>query len=219
MDGEHGWPLPWPDDRFWVRLGRMTPDTDLKWRIEGSAHTHRGHFHVCAIGEDEHRSVNLSDVIEASPRALIWLAGFLHGQESHFFEFMGRSDELDDAADNDEYQRWRAWNERFRALGYSPSGLSDLPPPVPQLGGVIDPGPWAYVAGLYRVWHDGVWEVSNPQPVLNDPEAMDGWTWPGTPCEARGHHSLENIGEITLCEDCHQVSVEVSGQPLIGDGG
>jgi hypothetical protein len=207
MNMDRGWPVPWPDDRFWIRLGRMTPDTNLKWRIDGSAHTHRGHFHVCAMGLDEHRSVNMLDVIEASPEAQIWLAGFLHGQESDFFEFIGRSDELDEAADQDDYERWMAWNERFRQLGYAPSAPNEMPPMMPQLSSVTDPRPWVYVAALYRVWQDGHWEVSDPQPVLSDADATQGWTWPGTPCELRGHHSIDQVGEIALCEDCHQVSL------------
>jgi hypothetical protein len=184
----------------------MTPDPKLRWRIDGSAHTHRGHFHVCAIGDDRHRSVNMGDVIEASPEAGLWLAGFLHGQESDFFEFIGSSDELDEAADEHDYDRWRAWNERFRALGYAPSQLNEMPPPVPELDEIVEPRPWAFVAGLYRVWTDGVWRVANPQPVLGDPDATEGWTWPGTRCETRGHHSLEDLEEVTMCEDCHQVS-------------
>jgi hypothetical protein len=184
----------------------MTPDPNLKWRIDGSAHTHRGHFHVCAIGEDQHRSVNVSDVVEASPEARIWLAGFLHGQEPEFFEFMGRSEELDDAADEADYERWSDWNDRFRALGYAPSSLGELPPPILELDHVVDPMPWAFVGGLYRVWHDGAWQVAAPQPTLTRSGAKEGWTWPGTPCEERGHHSLEQLDKIMLCEDCHEVS-------------
>jgi hypothetical protein len=100
----------------------MTPDTNLKWRIGGNAHTHRGHFHVCAIGENRHPSANMGDVIDASAEAPIWLAGFLHGQESEFFEFIGTSDELDNGADEDDHDRWRGWNDRFRPLATHQAG-------------------------------------------------------------------------------------------------
>jgi hypothetical protein len=184
----------------------MTPDPNLKWRIDGSAHTHRGHFHVCAIGEDRHRSVNMSHVVEASPDALIWLAGFLHGQEPEFFEFMVRSDELDEAADEADYDRWRDWNDRFRKLGYPPSELNELPRPIPELDYVVDPVPWTFVGGCYRIWQHGAWQVATPQPALNA-VGREGWAWPGTLCEERGRHCLEQLDRISLCEDCHEVSV------------
>ena len=195
----------WPDDRFWVRLGGgWTPDPDLRWRINGNGHTHRGHFHVCAIGQDLHRTVNMGDVVETSPDAGVWLAGFLSGQEVDLFEFMGSSDELCDAADEADFVRWQRWNEEFRRLGYSPSPVRPVPPAAVELRALVDPLAWTYVADLYRVWRDGAWVVAEPQPV---PTAdRRGWTWPNTRCASRGHHSLEQIGSVTVCEDCHQVS-------------
>jgi hypothetical protein len=65
------WARPWPDDRIWVRLkAGWTPEPDLRWRIDGNAHTHRGHFYVSAHEGKLTRTVNASDVVDASPEGL-----------------------------------------------------------------------------------------------------------------------------------------------------
>lgn len=80
-----------------------------------------------------------------------------------------------------------------------------MPPEIPALNDIDGPRPWTFVADLYRVWTGLTWAVADPQPTLAD--GPQGWTWPGTPCESRGHHSLEQVGDVTVCEDCHRVTV------------
>ncbi len=146
----------------------------------------------------------MADVVEVSLDARLWLAGFLNGQEVDLFQFMGSSDELYDDADEADLDRWLRWNEEFRALGYEPSAVRELPPAIAELQAIEGPKAWTYVADLYRSWRDGTWVVVEPQPILTRGR---GWTWPGTACETRGHHSLEQIATVTLCEDCHQVTL------------
>lgn len=192
------------DDRLWVRLKPgWSPESEQRWRIDGNAHTHRGHFHVCAIGLDLHRSVNLGDVAEVSPEARIWLDGFLCGQEAGQFEFMGRSDELLDGMDAGDEARWRAWNKRFRATGIA-AALPTLPAEAAELDGLDEPQPWTYIAGRYWVWSCGRWAAAEhqPAPELDPP----GWAWPGTTCAARRHHALSLLGPVTVCDDCHEVT-------------
>jgi hypothetical protein len=194
-----------PDDRFWVRLvGEWTPDPAIRWRINGNANTHRGRLHVCAIDQDLHRTVNLADIAEASPDAQLWLAGFLNGQQIGLFEFMGRSVELYDAFSDEDVERWRRWNAEFSELGYEPSVVAMMPPPLPDLNDLRDPRPWVYVADQYRIWLDGQWVVPDPQPIPIS--GRRGWAWPGTLCEGRGHHSLEQLDTVSICEDCHEVT-------------
>lgn len=107
--------LPWPDQRLWVTLRpEWTPEPDLRWLIEGSAHTHRGHLYVSANGGRLRVTVHPGDISGGSPEAWLWIDGFLRGQEAHLFEFLGGSVDLLDDHDEDDIARWLAWNERFR---------------------------------------------------------------------------------------------------------
>ena len=206
--GDQQWHVAWPDDRIWVRLkSRWTPDPNIRWRIDGNAHTHRGHFWVSALDETVTRTVNATDVVDASPEARLWLDGFLRGQEATLFEFMGSSEDLLARADAEDLARWQDWNTRFRATGSAP-GLNHLPASVDALGLIADPQPWCYVAARYWVWGDGAWVVATPQP--DEVEPVLGWAWPNTICASRGHHSLADAyGPISVCEDCHEVTAIV----------
>jgi hypothetical protein len=126
---------------------------DIRWPIEGNAHTHRGHFHVSARDGGLSRTVNAADVVDASPEARLWLDGFLRGQEATLFEFMGSSEDLLDRVDDDDLARWQTWNARFRTNGSAP-GLNHLPPPVEALGRIDNPAPWCHVAGRYWIWRE-----------------------------------------------------------------
>lgn len=64
--------------------------------------------------------------------------------ESDFFEFIGSSDELDDAAGEHDYDRRRARNERFPRAGPCAERLNE-PSPVPELNEVVD-----RVGGVHR---------------------------------------------------------------------
>jgi len=204
MTSAHAAGFPQPDDRVWVRLKpEWTPDSSIQWRIFGNAHTHRGHFHVCAVGVDLHRTVNATDVADASPEAKLWLAGFLCGQEADLYEFMGSSAELFDAVDEGDLTRWRDWNARFRVRG-STVPLTGLPPAAGELDALSEPQPWTHIAGRYWVCTNGAWAVAQPQPAC--PDDVVGWAWPDSVCASRGHHSVEEIGTVTICADCHHVS-------------
>jgi hypothetical protein len=172
----------------------------MRWLIFGSAHTHRGHFHVCSSVGEEHRSVNAADVVEMSTEAAWWLDGFLQGQQADLWEFLGRDVVLFEAADADDELRWREWNDRFRRLGHG--HLSTLPNRTPQLSEFEAPVPWCYVGGMYRVWRDADWRVADPQP--NNPDD-DGGFWPGSQCATLGEHDLEQIDEnLIICQRCHE---------------
>jgi hypothetical protein len=201
---DEGWRISWPNDRVWVRLTPgWTPDPDILWRVEGNAHTHRGHFHVSALDGTLTRTVNATDVVDASLEGRFWLGGFLRGQEATLFEFMGRSEELLDGVDDDDLARWQDWNARFRLNGSAPP-LNDLPPSVEVLRHIVEPVPWCHVAGRYWVWRDGGWLVASPQP--DGAENVAGWAWPDTVCASRRHHSLEVHGVVAVCQDCHEVT-------------
>jgi hypothetical protein len=208
--GDQRWRLPWPDDRIWVRLKHgWTPDPAIRWRIEGNAHTHRGHFHVSAQDVELTRTVNATDVLDASLEGRLWLDGFLSGQEATLFEFMGSSEDLLDRADNDDLARWQDWNTQFRRSGSAPA-LNRLPPSTEALQLIADPTPWCYVAGRYWIWQDNTWTVAAPQP--NGGEGFAGWAWPNTVCDSRRHHSFddEHYGPVAVCEDCHEVTAIVA---------
>jgi hypothetical protein len=203
------WSLPWPDDRIWVRLKPgWTSDPNIRWRIEGNAHTHRGHFHVSARNGSLSRTVNAADVVDASPEARLWLDGFLRGQEATLLEFMGSSEDLLARVDDDDLARWQTWNARFRANGSAP-GLNHLPPRVQALGRIADPVPWCHVAGRYWIWQEDAWVVASPQPDAT--QAVAGWAWQDSICAARAHHSLsdDDYGPVVVCEDCHEVTAIV----------
>ncbi|HEU5266216.1 MAG TPA: hypothetical protein VFU35_05925 [Jatrophihabitans sp.] len=153
---------------------------------------------------DEHRTVNLGDVAEVSPKARVWLAGFLAGQEAGFAEFMGWDDGLIDAATDADYERWQAWNARFRVEGSAPR-LESMPPADLDLSYVEEPPPWCFVGGLYREWRDGVWRVGGEQPAPEDPAF--GWARPGTVCAERGHHREEDCEPYLVCGACHHVGL------------
>jgi hypothetical protein len=194
-----------PDADLWVRLrGDWTPDPQLRWMIFGNAHTHRGHFHVCSAVGDEHRTVNLGDVVDASAQARVWLAGFLAGQEATLAEFLGMDDELLDAADEADEERWRSWNARFREHGFAPA-LEVIPPRDLDLSYVAPPPPWCFVGGRYREWDDGTWRVADAQPDPAEPGF--GWAWPGTVCAERRHHREEDAEPYLVCADCHHVGL------------
>ena len=196
--------LPWPDDRIWVRLRpERTPDPDLRWSIEGSAHTHRGHLHVSARDGSLLATVHPGDITDASPEAWLWIDGFLRGQEAGLFEFLGRSVDLLDNHDDGDIARWRAWNQRFRRHGWAPP-LWPVPAADPELRELSDPQPWAYSGDRFWVWQDGAWVVADPQPQDPHPDTP-GQAWPGTRCVQRGHHLLASFGAISACEDCHLI--------------
>lgn len=204
MSGREGI-LPWPDERVWVRLKPgWTPEPGLRWLVEGSAHTHRGHLHVSARGGSLRATVHPGDIADASPAGWLWIDGFLRGQEAGLFEFLGRSPERYDSHDDGDIARWVAWNERFRRLGWAPP-LRPVPAASPVLDEFPGPCPWAYSGGRFWVWQDGVWAVADPQPHGQDP-GYPGRAWPGTVCMQRGHHLLASFGPVTACEDCHYVS-------------
>ena len=197
--------LPWPDERMWVRLKpEWTPDPDLRWSIEGSAHTHRGHLHVSARNRSLLATVHPGDITEASPEAWLWIDGFLRGQEAGLFEFLGRSPDLYDNHDDGDVARWLAWNQRFRGHGWAPP-LRPVPAADPMLNELSGPQPWAYSGGRFWVWQEGRWAVADPQPQDPDPDSP-GQAWPGTRCVRRGHHLLADCGAISVCEDCHLTS-------------
>jgi hypothetical protein len=197
--------LPWPDERIWVRLKpEWTPDPELRWSIERSAHTHRGHLHVSARDGSLLATVHPGDITEASPEAWLWIDGFLRGQEAGLFEFLGRSIDLLDNHDDGDIARWLDWNQRFRRHGWAPP-LWPVPAADPVLNELSDPQPWAYSGGRFWVWHDGAWVVADQQPPDADPD-VPGRFWPGTRCVQRGHHLLASFGAISACEDCHLVS-------------
>jgi hypothetical protein len=196
--------LPWPDERIWVRLRpERTPDPDLRWSIEGSAHTHRGHLHVSARAGSLLATVHPGDIADASPEAWLWIDGFLRGQEAGLFEFLGRSLDLLDNHDDGDIARWLAWNQRFRRHGWAPP-LWPVPAADPVLSELSGRQPWAYSAGRFWVWEDGAWVVADPQPQDPDPD-IPGQAWPGTRCVQRGHHLLASLGAISACEDCHLI--------------
>jgi hypothetical protein len=193
-----------PDERIWVRLQpEWTPDPDLRWSIEGSAHTHRGHLHVSARGRSLLATIHPGDIIEASPEAWLWIDGFLHGQEPGLFEFLGRSLDLYDNHDEGDIARWEAWNQRFRRHGWAPP-LCQLPASDPVLNELSSPQPWAYCGGRFWVWQEGTWLVADPQPADSDPD-IPGQAWPGTRCVEHGHHLFAVAGTVSACEDCHLV--------------
>jgi hypothetical protein len=197
--------LPWPDERVWVTLKpELTPDPDLRWSIEGSAHTHRGHLHVSARGGSLQATVHPGDIATASPEARLWIDGFLCGQEAGLFEFLGRSLEQYDNHDDDDIARWLAWNERFRRRGWAPP-LWPMPAADPVLDDLSGPQPWAYAGGRFWVWQDSAWIVADPQPQDPAPD-NPGQAWPGTMCVQRGHHLLASLGAISACEDCNYVN-------------
>ena len=163
MPGDREGVLPWPDERIWVRLGpQRTPDPDLRWLIEGSAHTHRGHLHVSAQDGSLAATVHPGDITDASPEARLWIDGFLRGQEAGLFEFLGRSLDLYDNHDDGDVARWLAWNQRFRRHGWAPP-LWPVPAADPALNGLSGPQPWSYSGGRFWVWRDA-WVVADPQP-------------------------------------------------------
>jgi hypothetical protein len=210
MSDQH-WTVPWPDDRIWVRLKPgWTPHPGIRWRIDGNAHTHRGHFYVSALDGTLTRTVNATDIVDASPEAVLWLDGFLRGQEATLFEFMGSSEDLLDRVDDDDLARWQDWNKQFRETGSAPA-LNHLPAPVDALSVIADPRPWCYVAGRYWVWVDGVWTVATSQPDGTD--RVLGRAWPNTICASRGHHSFADAyGPVLVCEDCHEVTAVVEAE-------
>lgn len=126
----------------------------------------------------------------------------MQGQEPGLFEFLGHDRDLLARADEADERRWHAWTRWFRAHGRAPR-LAFLPPATPELEAFDDPPAWTLVGGLFRVVRDGGWVVSQPQPVTARP---DTWAWPGSVCERRGHHALIDRGEVTVCDDCHEVS-------------
>jgi hypothetical protein len=197
--------LPWPDERVWVTLKpEWTPEPDLRWLIEGSAHTHRGHLHVSANGGTLRVTVHPGDISGGSPEAWLWIDGFLRGQEAGLFEFLGGSVELLDDHDEDDIARWRAWNERFRRHGWAPY-LQPVPTADPILDELPGPQPWAYSGDRYWTWQQGAWALADPQPPDPDPE-RPGCGWYGTLCIQRGHHLLASMGSISVCEDCNYVN-------------
>jgi hypothetical protein len=196
--------LPWPDERIWVTLKpELTPDPALRWSIEGSARTHRGHLHVSARDGSLLATVHPGDIAEASPEAWLWIDGFLRGQEAGLFEFLGRSLGLYDNHDDGDSARWVAWNERFRRRGWAPP-LWPVPAADPALDELDGAQPWAYSGGRFWVWQDGAWLVADPQPPDPDPD-NPGRAWPGTSCVQRGNHRLATLGELSACEDCHWI--------------
>jgi hypothetical protein len=133
--------LRWPDERIWVTLKpEWTPDPDLRWSIEGSAHTHRGHLHVSARDRSLLATVHPGDITGASPEAWLWIDGFLRGQEAGLFEFLGRSLDLYDNHDDGDIARWLAWNQCFRRHGWAPP-LRPVPAADPVLSELSGPQP------------------------------------------------------------------------------
>lgn len=196
-------------DRLWVRLGEAwSADPDVRWRILGNAHTHRGRIQVQPIGTGEpYATVSLSDVVGCSAEARVWLNGFLAGQEAELSEFLGGRDPHD--ATPTELDRWRNWNRAWRRTGQAPA-LRKAPPADAVPVDLGPPTPWAYVAGAFLVHEDARWRLADPQPREFDPVASpgrDGWAWPGSICELRRHCSVRVDGAVTVCEDCHHITV------------
>jgi hypothetical protein len=160
---------------------------------------------VSARRGDLRMTVHAGDIADASPEARLWIDGFLRGQEAGLLEFLGCSPELYDSHDEEDINRWMAWNDRFRRRGCAPP-LHAMPQPDPVLDAVAAPRPWTYVAGRFWVWQDGAWTEADPQPEDAGP-GNPGQVWPGTICGQRGYHELAVCyGSATICEDCHLVS-------------
>lgn len=204
--------LPQPDERLWVRLRpewAQPLDESTRWVICGNAHTHRGHFYVAALGDNASRTVRLDDVIDASEEARLWLDGFLAGQEPSRYEFMGADDDLYEAADAADDQRYEALRVHFRRTGWAPR-LGQPPPVAPAASDVGPPQPWCWTAGLFRVLASDGWRPADPQPSC---ESWNVGFWPDTICADRSFHRLSVLDEhsgLLLCEDCHLIE---AGQP------
>ena len=168
--------MPWPDERIWVRLRpECTPDPDLRWSIEGSANTHRGHLHVSARDGSLLATVHPGEITEASPEAWLWIDGFLRGQEAGLFEFLGRSLDLLDNHDDGDIARWLAWNQRFRRQGWAPP-LWPVPAADPVLSELSGRQPWAYSAGRFWVWQTapGSWRIRSRRTLTRTSPAGPG---------------------------------------------
>jgi hypothetical protein len=190
-----------PDPELWVDLNRVGSDPTPRWLVAGNAHTHPGRFHVCSVEGDLHREASLTDVMEASPLARMWLDGFLHGQEPDFADFMGADDALIEHADDADYDRWLAHTAQFRLRGEGV--VNKMPPADAALSDLGHPAPWCFAAGQFRTWNGVEWATAEPQP---DSNASTPAFWPGSVCARLGKHSLVGANNFDYCERCHNIS-------------
>jgi hypothetical protein len=100
------------DARLWVRLSGGEGRAYL-WR---NPHTFPGRTEVWAPRLNRNISICKNEIVEQSPEAEQWLAGFLAGNELRPEDMFGPS--IDDAPDDDP--RWGRWREavtEFRQTG------------------------------------------------------------------------------------------------------
>lgn len=181
------------DDTLWVYL-RSHPG--VRHFIAGSAHTFPGRFAVVPSTE-LHTLLYASkgDVERMSEQSRVWISGFLCGQESTFGTFLGGAEP--DPAERD-VSAWKKYNETLHDTGTNYL-IAALPTDVFEFEHVSAPVPWTFVAGRYWTLKNGSWVGGDFRDDYDE-------FWPDSICEKRGHHALAQLGESSLCEDCHQVS-------------
>jgi hypothetical protein len=203
-------------DALWVTLGESngSSDPERRWLITGNSHTFRGRFSVRTQIDDEwhYRTIDISDVLDVSPEARIWLDGFLNGYESELYDVAPNAPEI---SDEDE-RLWGVFTERLYRSGTSWWGTQNRPPLSPFVLGLSDPTPWCFSIGRWWVVEGSAWVVSDPQPEYITASSDVSDVWPGSPCETSEEgcdmeFAYDVISpDVTLetwyCTVCHNIS-------------
>lgn len=177
--------------------------------LEGNAHTFAGrmHIYVPRLGYDVTRS--LSELESISDAARWWIRGFLAGCEPDVYDYLGIDARLGDVEPTDaEYERWRAFNARYRETGDWPAlhkrprlplVITDEERAELRIQGT--PRPWAKAGERVWVAEGATWVEAVPQPQLVDGEI------PGSICAERGYPDLLALQSgWTICLDCAEVT-------------
>jgi hypothetical protein len=111
VDGAHE-----RDPELWVITSRIGG----RCLLVGNAHTHPGHIHAWSEERGALVTIRKDDVIDASPLARAWIAGFLVGNEPSFADFLGVTWEEAETryhVGDADYTAWRAALRDFRDNG------------------------------------------------------------------------------------------------------
>ena len=183
------------DERLWITRAGV----DGRGYLLGNPHTYRGRMAVWFPAIDDQLYVSKCEVVDASPEAGAWIAGYLSGSEMDAHELFGP--EMANAEDDDErWERWRGLLREYRETGDWLYYRWREPSPFPE-GTPLPPYVWTLCGPDVWVWADGAWQHADPQPPL------DGRLLAGSLCDRRDRCSMAVVTpDHTICEDCGRVT-------------
>lgn len=173
------------------------------WLI-GAGHTFRGRMLAVMVESGQGLHISKDEIVDPAPEVAAWVEGFLAGQEPDFAEWLGLSEPLGDAFEEDPvvWARYEACLRSFRETGHMPYRLHRRPTAPPPSG--WEARAWTIVAGEVLRWDGTSWVAADPQPAFTFEVLV------GSACDGPDGHDLELVGRSReICTRCGVLTEDV----------